>query len=218
MKSELKSSVLDEIRKCVVEIYVGRVRGLVREALNEGFPPYEIFTETIAKGMDLVGQKYETSEYFLTELLGAAQVVNEAMEELSPHLKGETVKSTGKVVIGTVKGDIHDIGKNIVKMLLVPAGFEVHDLETDVPSEKFDEKVGETNANIMAMSSLLTTTMGEMKTGIQALERSGLRTKVRVIIGGAPITDEYAREIGADAVGKDAAQGVRICKEWMAEG
>jgi methanogenic corrinoid protein MtbC1 len=211
----LKSPVLDEIRKCVVEIEIGRVRGLVREALNEGLPPYDIFTESIAKGMDVVGQKYEASEYFLTELLGAAQVVNEAMEELSPRLKGEAVKHTGKVVIGTVKGDIHDIGKNIVKMLLAPAGFEVHDLETDVPSERFAEKIGETNADIMAMSSLLTTTMHEMKSGVQALERAGLRQKVRVIIGGAPVTDDYAREIGADAAGKDAGQGVRICKEWM---
>jgi len=211
----LVSPTLERIRTCIIEIDIGRVRGLVREALNQGVPPCEVFMEGIAKGMDVVGQKYESSEYFLTELLGAAEVVNEAMEELSPRLKGEAVKRIGKVVIGTVKGDIHDIGKNIVKILMAPAGFEVYDLETDVPSEKFVEKASETNADIVAMSSLLTTTMGEMKTNIRALESSDLREKVKVIIGGAPITDEYAREIGADAAGKDAAQGVRVCKEWM---
>ena len=209
------SPTLERIRTCVIEIDIGRVRGLVREALNEGIPPYEVFTEGIAKGMDVVGQRYESSEYFLTELLGAAEVVNQAMVELSPRLKGEAVKRIGKVVIGTVKGDIHDIGKNIVKTLMAPAGFEVYDLETDVPSGKFVEKTSETNADIVAMSSLLTTTMHEMSTNIRALESSGLRPNVKIIIGGAPITDDYAREIGADAAAKDAAQGVRFCKEWM---
>lgn len=211
----MTSSILDEIRKCVVEIDLGIVRGLVREALQEGLPPYEIFTESIAKGMEIVGQKYEAGEYFLTELLGATEVVNLAMEELTPHLRGQAPKRIGKAVIGTVKGDIHDIGKNIVKLLLDLAGFEVYDLETDVTPERFIDKICETNADILAMSSLLTTTMDGMKKGIQVLDGSGHRNKVKVIIGGAPITDEYAQEIGADAAGLDAAQGVRICKEWM---
>jgi len=211
----MSDSVLEEIRRCVVEIDIDRVRGLTGEALRAGTPPYTIFTEGISKGMDVVGQKYEVGEYFLSELLGAAQVVKEAMEELSPHLQREQMERIGSVVIGTVRGDIHDIGKNIVKMLLLPAGFKVYDLETDVPAEKFAEKTGETTADIVAMSSLLTTTMGEMKTNVQMLERSGLRKKVKIIVGGAPITDEFAREIGADAAGRDAAHGVRICKEWM---
>jgi len=211
----LVSPTLEGIRTCVIEIDIGRVRDLVREALNQGVPPYEVFTEGITKGMDVVGQKYESSEYFLTELLGAAEVVKEAMEELSPRLKGEAMKRIGKVVIGTVKGDIHDIGKNIVKMLMTSAGFEITDLETDVPSNIFVERARETSADIVAISSLLTTTMGEVKTNVEALEKSGLRDKVKVIIGGAPITEEYAREIRADAAGRDAAHGVRICKEWM---
>jgi len=188
----LAPPTLERIRTCVIEIDIGRLRGLVREALNQGVPPYEIFTEGIARGMDVVGQKYESSDYFLTELLGAAEVVNEAMEELSPRLKSEALKRIGKVVIGTVKGDIHDIGKNIVKILMAPAGFEVHYLETDVPSERFAEKTSETNVDIVAMSSLLTTTMHEMRTNMRALESSGLREKVKVIVGSAPITDDYA--------------------------
>jgi 5-methyltetrahydrofolate--homocysteine methyltransferase len=207
--------ILEEIRHCVVNVEVGRSPALVKEALERGVPAYEIFIAGLSKGMDVVGQKYEAGEYFLSELLGAAQVVKEAMEELSPHLQREQTKRIGSVVIGTVRGDIHDIGKNIVKMLLLPAGFKVYDLETDVPAEEFAEKADETTADIVAMSSLLTTTMGEMKTNVRMLERSGLRKKVKIIVGGAPITDEFAREIGADAAGRDAAHGVRICKEWM---
>lgn len=213
----MKEDFLD-IRDCVVNIDLERIRGLVREALDAGLPPYQIFMEGVTKGLDIVGQKYEVGEYFLSELIGAAQVVKEAMDELGPHLQSKALEHTGTVVIGTVKGDLHDIGKNIVKMLMIPAGFKVYDLGVDVPPEKFIDKVRETNADIVALSSLLTTTMGEMKVVIEELKKSGLHNKVKVIIGGAPISVGYAREIGADEYGKDAAHGVRICKKWMGKG
>jgi 5-methyltetrahydrofolate--homocysteine methyltransferase len=198
-----------------VNIETGKARGLIREAVEEGLPPYEIFMEGVAKGMDVVGRRYETGEYFLTELLGAAQVANEAMEELGPYLQVEPVQCVGKVVIGTVQGDIHDIGKNIVKMLMTSSGFEVYDLGTDVSPDKFVQKVRETKADIVAISSLLTTTMNEMSEVVKELEKSNLRLEVKVIIGGAPITDEFAAEIGADAAARDAGHGLRLCKEWM---
>ena len=207
-------SVLDDIRNCVIEIRIAEVRDLVKKGLDEGIPPYQIFTECFTKGMEIVGQKYESGEYFLTELLGAAEAVNEAMIELAPRLRDAPMHRIGKVVIGTVRGDMHDIGKNIVKMLMTSAGFEVYDLGVDTPPEEFVAKSEQTGASIVAMSALLTTTMGEMRTVMEELRKSGSRGKVKVIIGGAAISAEYATEIGADAAAKDAAAGVRMCKEW----
>jgi len=209
------NSILNQIADCVADIKIGKARGLVKEALENGIPADEIFTQGITKGMDVVGRRYEIGEYFLTELLGAAQVTNEAMEELGPLLESKPAERIGKVIIGTVQGDIHDIGKNIVKMLMISTGFEVYDLETNVSPDKFAEKTKETNTDIVAMSALLTTTMYEMRDVIRELRKSGLREKVKVIVGGAPITDEFASEICADAGAKDGAHGVRLCKEWM---
>lgn len=165
--------------------------------------------------MEIVGQKYEAKEYFLTELLGAGQVMNEGMEELRPHLEAAKVKHIGKVVLGTVEGDLHDIGKNTVKMLFTATGFGVYDVGVDVSPTKFVEKVKETDAGIVGMSAMLTVTMPAMKAVIEELRKSGLRQKVKVIIGGSPVTDEFAKEIGADYAANDAAEGVRICKQWM---
>lgn len=213
---DYEEKILRKICDCIVDINIRSIRDLVKKALAEGIPAYTVLMEAMAKGMDIVGLRYEAGEYFLTELVGAGEAMKEGMAELSPYLKVERMKILGKVVIGTVRGDVHDIGKNIVKMLLTSAGFEVHDLDVDVPPEKFVEKVKETNADIVAISALLTTTKGEMKTVIEELKKAALREKVRVIIGGAPITDEFCQEIGADAAAKDAAGGVRICKQWMA--
>ena len=207
--------ILADIRSCVVDIHIADTSKLVKQALAEGIPAYKIFTECITKGMELVGKRYEAGEYFLSELLGAAQVVNEAMQELEPYLKSAPVERTGKVVIGTVRGDIHDIGKNIVKMLMSSAGFDVYDLDVDVEPEKFVEKSKETKADVVGMSALLTTTVGGMKTVIEELQRCGLRSNVKVVIGGAAVSADYARQIGADAAAEDAAQGVRLCKDWV---
>ena len=141
--------------------------------------------------------------------------MKEGMTILEPYLKAGDMKAAGKVVIGTVRGDLHDIGKNIVVMLLRAANFEVIDLGVDVSPEQFVEAVKKYNPDIVAMSALLTTTMIEMENVIESLKKSGLRDKVKVIIGGAPVTPEFARKIGADAAAKDAVEGVRICSEWM---
>lgn len=165
--------------------------------------------------MEGVGEKYERKEYFLAELIMAGEVAEKGMKVLEPHLKGGGAKMVGKVIIGTVKGDLHDIGKNIVAMLLSAAGFEIIDLGVDVPPGKFVEAVREYNPDIVGMSALLTTTVAEMENAIKALKEAGLRDRVRVIIGGAPVTREFAEKIGADAAARNAIEGVEICKLWI---
>jgi 5-methyltetrahydrofolate--homocysteine methyltransferase len=210
----------DEILEMIADLIVnigqdGDIRGLIRKALAKGIPPYEIFTDGMVKGITAVGEKYERGEYFLTELVGAGEVVKDGMEEISPHLKQGEVKPVGSVVIGTVEGDLHDIGKNIVKMLLTSVGFTVHDLGVDVAPGKFVEVVRENKPDIVAMSALLTTTMDSMRTTVKELQKAGLRQTVKIIVGGAPINEEFGKEIGADSAALDAAQGVRICKAWV---
>jgi 5-methyltetrahydrofolate--homocysteine methyltransferase len=215
--NDTKENILERIAEFIVDIGVsgGNIHDFVKEAIASGIPPYKVFTEGMVKGITIVGQKYEKGEYFLTELVGAGEIMKEGMEEISPFLNSKDVKPVGKVVIGTVCGDLHDIGKNIVKMLLTSVGFAVHDLGVDVSADRFVEEVKSIEPDILAMSALLTTTMNSMKTTIEELRKAGLRNRVRIIIGGAPVTDEFGKEIGADAAAMDAGQGVRICKEWM---
>jgi 5-methyltetrahydrofolate--homocysteine methyltransferase len=215
-----KDEILERIADFIVSIGVGggSIHDLVRQALAQGISPYEILTKGMVKGITVVGDKYENREYFLTELVGAGEIMKEGMADISPLLTGKETEPLGKVVIGTVRGDLHDIGKNIVKMLLESVGFAVYDLGVDVPPERFVEEVQKTKPDILGLSALLTTTMTSMKTTIDELNRTGVRNKVKIVIGGAPITNEFAREIGADSAAMDAAQGVRICKEWMKKG
>jgi methanogenic corrinoid protein MtbC1 len=167
-----------------------------------------------ARGMEEVGRKYEAGEYFLSELILAGEAMKKGMEILRPHLTKEENKNAGKVVIGTVRGDLHDIGKGIVTSLLEGSGFEVYDLGVDVPAEAFLKKMRETNAAILGMSSLLTTTMHEMEDVNSALKKSRLRKRLKVIVGGAAITESFARRIGADAYARDAVLGAQICRRW----
>jgi len=207
--------ILDRLRDSIVNLDIEGVRKACKDAVESGIPPYKAVIDGMAKGMEIVGQKYEANEYFLAELIMAGETMKEGMKILEPHLKAGDVKATGRVVIGTVKGDLHDIGKNIVVTLLEAAGFDVIDLGIDVSAEKFVEAVKNNSSDIVAMSALLTTTMTEMENIIKEIEKAGLRDKVKVIIGGAPITPDYARKIGADAAAKDAVEGVKICKAWM---
>jgi corrinoid protein of di/trimethylamine methyltransferase len=218
LKKGNEEEIIEGIKNCIVNIKFGEIKKQVETALGSGVPAYRIFTDAIARGLDVVGQKYEYGEYFLSELMGAAEVSKEALEILEPHLRGKMSENVGTVVVGTVKGDLHDIGKNIFKMLLTAAGFKVYDLGVDVPAQKFVEKVKETNANIVGLSALLTTTIGEMENIMDEFKKSGWRDKVKIIVGGAAVSEDYAQEMGADGYGADAAQGVRICKEWMLEG
>lgn len=211
-----KEEVLSKIRDAIINLDIDNIGRLCEEAVKAGVPAYEIVMNAMAKGMEVVGEKYERNEYFLAELIMAGETMKEGMKVLEPYLKTGELKKIGKVVIGTVRGDLHDIGKNIVVTLLNAAGFEVIDLGVDVPPEKFVEAVKENSPDIVGMSALLTTTMIEMEEVIKALKEAGLRNKVKIIIGGAPITEEFARKIGADAAARDAVEGVNICKSWVA--
>jgi 5-methyltetrahydrofolate--homocysteine methyltransferase len=162
-----------------------------------------------------VGHLFEEGECFVPEMLIAARAMQTGLALLKPHLKNAEVSSAGKVAVGTVKGDLHDIGKNLVAMMLEGAGFEIIDLGTDVPAEKFVEAVREKGANIVAMSALLTTTMPSIDNTIKALTDAGLRDKVKVMIGGAPVTQTYADQIGADGFAPDASRAVATAKELM---
>jgi corrinoid protein of di/trimethylamine methyltransferase len=209
------NEILEEIRQAIINIDYEETKELVKKALNKNIPAYEILTKSLSKGMEIIGKKYEEKEYFLAELLGAGELMKEILEILKPYLKGEKIETVGKIVLGTVRGDIHDIGKNVFKMLASSSGFQVFDLGVDVPAEKFIEKIEETDAEILGLSAMLTTTMIEMKNVVEKLNKTGIRKKVKIIIGGAPITEDFAKEIGADAAAKDAAHGLTICKEWI---
>lgn len=193
-----------------------KVRELVKQALNEDIIPKKILEEGLIRGMSIIGEKFKKNEVYVPEVLIAARAMHAGMDVLKPKLIETGVKNIGKVVMGTVTGDLHDIGKNLVKMMLEGAGFEVVDLGVDVSAEKFVEAVKEHQPNIIGMSALLTTTMVNMPEVIKALEVAGLKDKVKIMIGGAPITQNYADQIRADGYSPDAASAVDKAKTFIA--
>ena len=193
-----------------------KVGELVKKALEEKLTPKDILENGLIKGMDIIGAKFKKNEVYVPEVLIAARAMHAGMSILRPKLAETGVKNIGKVAIGTVKGDLHDIGKNLVKMMLEGAGFEVIDLGIDVSVDKFVEAVKVHQPNIIGMSALLTTTMINMAEVIKALEAAGLRDKVKIMIGGAPITQNYANQIGADGYSPDAASAVDSAKSFIA--
>jgi 5-methyltetrahydrofolate--homocysteine methyltransferase len=210
------ADLLNEIKEAVIDGLQKVVPGKVQAALDAGIDPETILNEAMIKGMSEVGQLFEDGEFFVPEMLVAARAMASGMEILKPRLIQEDVKSAGKVIIGTVQGDLHDIGKNLVGMMLEGAAFEVVDLGADVSPEKFVEAVKENGAQIVALSALLTTTMPSMKATIEALETAGLRDKVKVMVGGAPLSDQYAKEIHADGYSPDANRAVALAKSLIA--
>lgn len=206
--------ILKQVEQSIVNFDIEACKNACQAGLDHGIPPMEIVSSGMAKGMDIVGKKFESKEFFLPELIVAGEVMSEGMKVLKPHIKPGEAKSAEKVVLGTVRGDLHDIGKNVVSMLLEAAGFEVIDLGTDVPPEGFVEGIRKNNAHILAMSALLTITMPEMDAAIREIEKAGLRDSVKIIIGGAPVTPEYAQKIGADYAANGAVDGVNKCKAW----
>lgn len=212
----IKEELLKGIVEAISELRNGeRVSKLIKEAVSRGVPVMKIVEDGIRKGLEVVGKRYEEGEYFLSELLYAGDIVTEAFKELKPYLKPGEARVKARIVLGTVRGDIHDIGKNIFKMIAEADGFEVIDLGVDVEPERFVEKVRETRAEIVGLSALLTTTIPEMKKVIEALAKSGLRDRVKVILGGNAVTEEFGREIGADAVALNAVEGLEICRRWV---
>jgi 5-methyltetrahydrofolate--homocysteine methyltransferase len=200
----------------VVEGDNASVQQHVQEALGSGISASDILNQGLIPAMAEVGRLFEEGEYFVPEMLISARAMKGAMATLKPHLLLGEVKYAGKVVIGTVKGDLHDIGKNLVSLMLEGAGFQVTDLGSDVTAEKYITSVKETGSNIIAMSALLTTTMVNMKATITALEEAGLRDKVKVMIGGAPVTDSFAKQIGADGYAPDASRAVAVARALSA--
>jgi len=217
MSAYLQQS-LKEIQKMVSELAgVESIRNIVVKALSSGVNPIDV-VDAMSRGLEDVGERYERGEYFLSELIMAGIIASEITNILKPHLEKSAEKPAGKVVIGTVKGDLHDIGKNIVIAMLSSAGFRIVDLGIDVPSEKFVDAVKREKPDIVAMSCLLTIAMDEMKTLIDKLKEASLRGGVKVMVGGRPITPQFAEEIGADAYGSNAVEAVKIAKTLISRG
>jgi 5-methyltetrahydrofolate--homocysteine methyltransferase len=207
-------AVLERLKEAVVKFDVDAVKEACDDALQQKIPPYEIVTEGMAKGMEIIGEKYEKGEFFLSELIMAAETMKEGIKIIEPYLQAVGKSSKGQVVLGTVEGDLHDIGKNIVASLLRGSGFGVADLGANVPPRRFVEEAEISNAQIVGMSALLTTTMVKMADTMKALVEAGIRDRLKVILGGAPINSAYATKIGADAAANDAIDGVAICRKW----
>lgn len=209
---------LKELYGAVVAGDAPKAQAVCRQALAEGFKPLAIVNQYMVPAMDEVGRRFECNDYFVPELLISARAMKGALELIRPLLAASGAKPLARVAIGTVRGDLHDIGKNLVAALLEGGGFEVIDLGVNVAPETFIETVKEKSANIVAMSALLTTTMPAMKTTIEALIQAGVRDRVKVFVGGAPITQGYAEEIGADGYSENAVGAVAMARKSFAAG
>ena len=209
--------VLDTLKKAIIAADVEGVQNASKEAVNMGISPALAINQAMVQGMIIVGQKFQAGEYFLLDLIAAGEAMQEGLKILEPRLQ-ESAAKIGKIILGTVEGDLHSIGKDVVKMLLKASGFDVMDLGEDVPTAKFVEATHEHKPMVLGMSSLITPTMPEMGKVIQELEKAGLRRQLRVIVGGAPLSREYAERIGADAYAPDAVAGVNMCKAWALGG
>jgi 5-methyltetrahydrofolate--homocysteine methyltransferase len=204
-----------ELQEAIIKGKRDAVEPLIRQALSEGLNPEEIMNHILIPAMDVVGEQFSRNEIFLPEMMIAARAMNIGLDILRPMLIAKGVSSRGKVIIGTVKGDIHDVGKNIVSMVLQGAGYEVMDLGIDVPTEKFVEAINQYQPKFVLMSALITLTMSMMEDTIKALKKAGVRDKVKVGVGGAPLTQSFADRIGADFYGKDARAAVIKCNEYL---
>ena len=210
-------AILQELSENIQKGRVKAVKELVQQAIDEGLSAKTILEEGMLPGMAVIGEKFSKNQVFVPEVLIAAKAMNSGTELLKPMLMQENVEPKGRVCIGTVKGDQHDIGKNLVKMMMEGAGLEVIDLGVNVPPQKFVDAVMENDCRIIACSALLTTTMGVMEQIVRLCEESGIRNKVKIMIGGAPVTQEYCDKIGADSYTPDAAsaasRAVAFCEE-----
>jgi corrinoid protein of di/trimethylamine methyltransferase len=212
------NSIYEEIVESIHNFDYETLMKNVKDAISQGLEPTEIMEKGISKGLNLIGKEYEEGNLFIVHLVAAAEIVKKVITEiLEPQMKKlETnSKSLGKVIIGTVSGDIHDIGKNIVASLLFASGFEVFDLGVDVSPEKYVEKFKETNANVVAASALLSTTLPNQREIVKAFDEAGLRGRVKLIFGGAPVTPEWVEEIGGDGYSEDAVGAVKLIKNLL---
>jgi 5-methyltetrahydrofolate--homocysteine methyltransferase len=192
-----------------------KVVGLVKSGLDQGVSAKDLLSRGLIAGMDVVGERMEKEEMFIPEVLVAAKAMSAAVQILKPLLAEGETGAQGRVVIGTVKGDLHDIGKNLVAMMLESAGLEVHNIGVDVAPDKFVSELKAKNANILALSALLTTTMPMMKETVAAVAKAGIRDQVKILVGGAPVTQAYAKEIGADGYAPDAGSASKLAKSFL---
>jgi len=206
---------LKQLTEALVAMDQKKLTELVQKSLDEGIPAKDILDGALLPGMEIVGERMESGDMFIPEVLMSARAMSAAVQILKPLLGEEDIRAAGKVVIGTVKGDLHDIGKNLVVMMLESAGFEVHNLGVDISPEDFVKAIKEKRPNLLALSALLTTTMSMMKQTIDAVTESGLREQVKVMIGGAPVTQKFADEIGADGYAPDAGSASKLAKALL---
>jgi 5-methyltetrahydrofolate--homocysteine methyltransferase len=209
------AEVLEQLAK---ELFAGNAKGvaeLTNKALAEGLKPSEVLNDGLIKGMGEVGVKFKANEIYVPEVLIAARAMKSGMEILKPKLAESGVEPVAKMIIGTVKGDLHDIGKNLVAMMMEGAGFEIIDLGIDVPAEKFIQAMKDNKPQVVGMSALLTTTMVQIKENIKAFNDAGVRSNIKVLIGGAPVTQKFTDEVGADGYAPDAASAVDKVKELL---
>ena len=207
------TEILEKLNKAIVEFDIDNIKTLAENALDQGVSAYDCVMNGMARGMDVVGQKYQLGEFFLPELLMAGETFKEGLKVLRPHMKASEIAAQGCIIVGTVEGDLHDIGKNIVASMVEASGFEVLDLGVDVTADSFLKKAKEASADVVAMSALLSTTFPHMREVIDAIRKAQLRSKT--IVGGAPLNMETAKSLGADGYGRDAVEGANICKQWM---
>jgi corrinoid protein of di/trimethylamine methyltransferase len=214
------SEILKQLQDIVIMGEPDQARELARQVLEAGVVPLKAIEEALNPGMQIVGERFENGDYFIPDLVMSAEAMKAAMEVFEPELmaRQEQRQVLGTVVIGTVEGDIHEIGKSLVATMLGAAGFQVHDLGVDVPVSEFVKQVQETNANVVGLSALLTTTMRNQETVIEALKEAGLRDRVKVVIGGAPTSTEWAETIGADAYAENANEAVAVVKRLSGGG
>lgn len=205
--------ILQTLYDQIIQGKMGETEASVQDALGEGLSPERILSEAMTAALARVGELFEAGEYFIPEMLISANAMQKGMAVLKPHLVEVGLEPAGKIVIGTVKGDLHDIGKNLVAMLLGGAGFEVIDLGTDIAPERFIEAIEREGADLLGLSALLTTTMENMRLTMQAIQSAGVRDRVKVMIGGAPVTEAFAQDIGADGYAADASRAVSLAKE-----
>lgn len=207
--------LLDQISERLQKGRADEVRLLVQQAIDEGISAQTILQEGLISGMGIIGERFKKNEVFVPDILAAARAMNQGASLLKPLLAADGVKAVGRVCIGTVRGDLHDIGKNLVKMMMEGRGLEVVDLGTDVAPERFVQAAKEQDCQVICLSALLTTTMGVMEEVVRAAEPAGIRNSVRIMVGGAPVTEAFCRQIGADAYTPDAVTAadiaVRLC-------
>lgn len=209
------SERLEEIKTIVVNGKFKEIEDMTKKAITEGVDLNKIINDSLIAGMDIVGERFSKNEIFVPEMLVSARTVKLALEIIKPLLEDDKAELRGTILMGTVKGDMHDIGKNLVIMILEGAGFNVIDLGVDMSVDMVTEKVEEIRPDVLGLSALLTTTMPEMKNVIEALEQKGLRNSIKIMIGGAPIDTKFAKEIGSDGYGKDATEAVRLARGFV---